>query len=187
MEPNLEALVRGCQAGDEQAWEQLVRLQQGRVYSLALHYVGDREEARDLAQECFVRVFRQIDQLSEPRAFVGWVARIVRNAAIDRARRRKARPPAQDLAADELFDLADDSLDPAEQAERASESRMVWRALAELGAEHREIVTLKDIHGLEFEQIAQLLRVPIGTLKSRSHRARAALARQLIQISGSER
>jgi RNA polymerase sigma-70 factor (ECF subfamily) len=162
----------------------LVRSQQGRVFALALHYVGDREEARDLAQECLVRVFRQIDQLSEPRAFVSWLVRIVRNAAIDRSRRRKARPPLQDVDAEEMFDLADEGLDPSERAERSSETRMVWRALAALGAEHREIVTLKDIQGLEFEQIAQILRVPIGTLKSRSHRARAALARQLVQMGG---
>lgn len=187
MEANLADLVRRCQGGDEQAWEELVRSQQARVYSLALHYVGEREEARDLAQECFVRVFRQIDQLTEPRAFVSWLARMVRNAAIDRSRRRKARPPAQDLAAEDLFSLADEGLGPERMAEQASEARLLWRALANLGPEHREIVTLKDIHGLEFEQIAAILELPVGTLKSRSHRARAALAKQVLQLSGAPR
>lgn len=183
MEIRLAPLVRRCQAGDEAAWEALVRSQQGRVFALACHYVGDRDEAHDLAQECFVRVFQQIGQLEDPERFVSWMLRIVRNAAIDRSRRRKARPPAQDVPADEMYSLASDSPTPEDDAELASSKRLVHRALGFLGFEHREIVMLKDIQGMEFEQISKLLDLPVGTLKSRSHRARSALARQIQRLS----
>ena len=90
------ALVERCRRGDALAWEQLVRHCQGRVYGLAWHYLRNAEDARDVAQEAFIRVYRQLDAFEEGR-FLAWLLRITRNLSIDQLRRRKVRPPAEDV------------------------------------------------------------------------------------------
>ena len=186
MELELEYLVQRCQAGDDLAWEALVRSQESRVLGLCCHYVRDREDARDLAQEVFVRIYHRIGGLEQPERFVSWMLKIARNAAIDHTRRRKARPPAQDIPADEMYSLAADGPDPSEMAASASAKRLVHRALDGVGELHREILLLKDIQGLSVEEIASMLSLPTGTVKSRSSRARLELARVVAELEEGE-
>ena len=178
-------LVDRCRQGDDLAWERLVRTFQGRVYALAYHYVRDADAARDLAQDIFVRVYQKIDTFSG-QAFLPWLLRLTRNLCIDRLRRIKARPPAQDVPVeDDGQALAAAGPDP-EQAWLADTSkRLVHTALGRMTERNREIIMLKDIQGLTFDEIAELLSVPVGTLKSRSHRARVELARQVLAIDPS--
>jgi len=181
---DLATLLERCREGNELAWEALVRQHQARVYGLALHYTGEPEEARDLAQEIFVRIFRNLERCSDAAIFVPWMLRIARNACIDHLRRKAARPPARGVPVEEVPDLVSRAPGPAEEWQAASRRRLVQRALGALGRLNREIILLKEIHGLSLEEIADILDIPLGTVKSRAHRARLALARQVLALGG---
>lgn len=181
---DLDQLLERCKQGDGLAWEQIVRQHQSRVFALAYHYTGNREEARDLAQEVFVRVFQNLGSCATGQHFLPWLIRITRNICIDQIRRKKARPPAQDIPADEIRTLSDFSLDPAQSWEAKSRRNLLRRALQNLSELSREIIIMKEIQGLKFEEISTLLNVPMGTLKSRSHRARIELAKSVLALAG---
>lgn len=182
MEP--AALLARCQQGDPLAWEHLVRSTQSQVYAVAYATVGDAEEARDLTQEIYLRVYRKLDACREPERFLGWLLRVARNVSLDHRRRLRARPPRQDLAAEALTDLADPSPDPAARWRETSRRLLVEQALAALSPLSREMILLKDVQGLRLEEIADALDLPLGTVKSRSHRARLELARALGALGG---
>ena len=184
MSSELGPLLERCLQGDALAWEMLVRQHQSRLYALAFHYVGSAEDARDLTQDVFVRIYQNLDACTEAAHFVPWTIRIARNACIDRLRRRKARPPAQDLAAEAMVDLTAPGPSPADTYHAGARRRLVHLALQSLSELSREIILLKDIQGLQFEEIAAMLDVPVGTLKSRSNRARIELARKVLALSG---
>lgn len=181
---DLATLLQRCREGDQLAWEALVRQNQARIYGLAHHYVHDREEARDLAQDIFVRIYRGLDGCTEPERFVPWTIRVARNACIDHLRRRKARPPRFDLPAEEVVTLTAAGPSPADDYEADARRRLVHLALQSLSELSREIILLKDIQGLSFEEIAGMVGAPIGTLKSRSNRARLELAKKVLALSG---
>ncbi len=176
---NLKDLIIRCQDGDELAWEVLVRQHQGRVCSIALGYVGEQDEANDLAQEIFVRVYENLHTCEDPDRFIYWLTRIARNACIDHLRRRKARPPRQDIPAEEMTALSDSRPTPEDDWVRSQRKRLVYRALQELSEINREIILLKDIQDLPLDEIATLLSLPLGTVKSRSSRARVELAQAI--------
>ena len=180
------ALVERCRQGDGLAWEWLVRRCQGRVYGLAYHYLGSVEDARDVAQEAFVRVYRQLGTF-EGNRFMAWLLRITRNLCIDQLRRRKTRPPVEDVRADEDDDMAprDAAPDPEQAWLAGARTRLVHQALQRLDGANREGILLKDIQGLKLGEIAGMLGLPIGTVKSRAHRARLELARQVVAIDPS--
>ncbi len=176
---NLSTLLERCIRGDELAWEALVRRFQARIYGVAFHYVGDAEDARDLAQEVFVRVYQNLAICPDEARFLPWVLRITRNACIDHLRRKKARPPVQDIPAEDLLTLRSPRSDPGQMYAEDSRKQLVHSALRGMTDLSREIILLRDIQGLALEEIASLLNVPIGTVKSRSNRARVELARKL--------
>ena len=177
-------LLNRCRSGDELAWEALVREYQGRVCSIAFGYVGEQDEALDLAQEIFVRVWDRLDQVADPDRFPAWLASIARNACLDHLRRRKARPPRQDIPAEEMTSLASAAPTPEEVWISNSRQRLVHRAMQRLSDINREIIVLKDIQGLPLEDIAGLLDLPLGTVKSRSSRARVELAQAIVDLGG---
>ena len=176
-------LLERCRRGDELAWEALVRRFQGRIYGIAYYYTGNAEEARDLAQDIFVRLYRRLDACTNDETFVPWMIRLARNACIDRIRRMKARPPTAGIPVEEMFDLKAPGPDPAEQHGIDSRKQLVHRALQKMSQINREIILLKEIQGLTMEEIAELLKIPIGTVKSRSNRARLELAREVMAIT----
>jgi len=181
---HLETLLERCREGNELAWEALVRQHQSRVFALALHYVGNTEEARDVAQEVFIRVFQNLQRCPEASRFLPWLIRIARNACIDHLRRRRARPPARDLPAEELPGLASAAAGPEEAWLESSRKRLVHLALRALGDLNREIIVLREIQGLSVEETASILGIPEGTVKSRGNRARLELARKVQSLSG---
>lgn len=180
----LATLLERCREGNELAWEALVRSYQGRVFGLAVHYLGDPEEARDVAQEIFVRIFRKLDDCTDATRFVPWMLRIARNACIDHIRRRKARPPAHDVPVDDVLDLAASTPGPDDELYDSSRKQLVHRGIQSLGDLNREVLVLKEIQGLSLEEIAKLLEIPLGTVKSRCNRARLELARKLTALNG---
>jgi RNA polymerase sigma-70 factor (ECF subfamily) len=179
-------LLERCHAGDELAWEALVRRFQARVHGLALLYLGDREEARDCAQDVFVRVYKRLHDCRDAETFLPWILRITRNAAIDRQRRHRARPSGRSVPLEAAAALPASGPDPAEELHITRRRDRVRGALDRLGELNREIVILKEIQGLSFESVAGMLGIPVGTAKSRSNRARLELARMLAGPGGTE-
>lgn len=178
----IPVLVDRCRAGDELAWEEFVRQMQGRIFAVACSYVATREEARDVAQDVFVRLYEK-RRLWPPAAdFLPWMFRTARNLCIDHLRRVKARPSGVDLSEELLTTLASGDRDPESRSEAVSARHAVWRGLARLTAISREIIVLRDIQGLSLEEVGAILRIPAGTIKSRSNRARIELARVLSEL-----
>jgi RNA polymerase sigma-70 factor (ECF subfamily) len=175
----IQTLVERCRQGDELAWEALVRRFQRRVYAVAWNYMRNEDAARDMAQEVFIRVYRQLRKFKVEKSFLPWLLSVTRNACIDRLRRRKARPPAQDVPVEEGVPVAAAGPTPEEEVETQWRKRLLYRALSRMSDSDREIIMLKDIQGLKLEEIAGMLALPLGTVKSRSNRARVALASRL--------
>jgi RNA polymerase sigma-70 factor, ECF subfamily len=183
---NLDVILTRCRAGDALAWEALVRQYQSRVYGIAYHYVGNAEDARDLAQEIFLRIFENLSSCSDARMFLPWIIRISRNACIDHLRKMKARANGKEVAIDMVADLPDAGATPEQQWAARSRKRLIYEALKELTGLNREIILLKEIQGLGLEEIASMLEVPLGTIKSRSNRARIELARKVSALGGEQ-
>jgi RNA polymerase sigma-70 factor (ECF subfamily) len=178
---DLDDLLARCRGGDDLAWEALVRRYQGRIFALAYHYLGNREEAREAAQETFVRVYRKLDTF-EGGSFVAWMVSIGRNCCIDRVRHLRARPALDGPPLDERLAAPDPTPGP-EQATLAHEREsLLYRALDRMSEINREMILLKDIQGLKQAEIAEALSLPLGTVKTRSHRARLELARCILEL-----
>lgn len=179
---DLPVLVNECRAGDPLAWEAFVRQFQGRLYAVASSYVASREEARDIAQEIFVRLYQKRSLWPPAEEFLPWMFRTARNLCIDHLRRAKARPAGVDLSEEVLDGLPSEVRDPEGHAVAASARAAVWQGLKRLTAISREIIVLRDIQGLSLEEVAAVLKIPTGTIKSRSNRARLELARVLTEL-----
>jgi RNA polymerase sigma-70 factor, ECF subfamily len=181
---DLASLLDRCRKGDDLAWEAFVRQFERRIYSIASGYSSSPDEARDLSQDIFVRLYETRGRWAAPEVFTPWLVRVARNLCLDQLRRKKARPPAEDVQADQMWDLASPGASPEAQLETAGRQRLVWRALRSLGDLSREVIQLKEIQGLSLQEVAAILHVPIGTVKSRSNRARLELAEQVLALGG---
>jgi RNA polymerase sigma-70 factor, ECF subfamily len=179
---DLDAVLKKCRDGDQLAWEALVRSYQGRVYGIAWHYLFDPEEARDAAQEIFVRIYRNLTAEIEAERFPPWVMRIARNVCIDHLRKRKARRGTENLSPAMFSRIPDPRNTPEQHWEATSRRRLAHRALRQLSRLNREIILLKDIFGLPLEEIASQLRIPVGTVKSRCNRARIELTKRVVAL-----
>ena len=174
---DLDTLLFRCRRGEALAWEGLVRRYQARIYGFALHYLRDREEAQDAAQEIFVKMYQHLGGVRDGRTFLPWMLRLARNCCIDRVRSRKAR--AHEVVPDlgTAPDRASCAASPEESLLDAARRSLLYRALATLNSANREIVLLKDIQQLTLPAISTRLGLPLGTVKSRSYRARHELAK----------
>lgn len=178
-------LVARCLDGDESAWEDLVRIYTRRVYSICYRFTGRESEAQDLTQEVFLKVFRNVRSFRAGEGSFGvWLARLTRNLLIDHYRRSKMERATASIE-DQLPVLEEKAAiegrtEAALAGREASEA--LQKALAKLSPDLRETVILRDIEGLEYREIAQVLGVPEGTVKSRLNRGRSELARALRQM-----
>jgi RNA polymerase sigma-70 factor (ECF subfamily) len=180
-------LVEQCRRGDPHAFARLVALHEGMVFNLAARLLGETEEARDVAQEVFLQVFRTLGRFEGRSTLKTWIYRIVVNQCRNRQRwwrrRRKDRScPIDALTpADEarLAEAGTRSEAPDERLERRERARAVQSALARLSFEHRAVLLLREVEALSCEEIAGTLSLPEGTVKSRLSRAREALRRAL--------
>ncbi|MFN0119663.1 MAG: sigma-70 family RNA polymerase sigma factor [Blastocatellia bacterium] len=174
-------LVRRCRAGDSAAWEQVVREYSRRVYNLAYRFTARHESAEDLTQEVFVRVYRSLEQY-DPQAgdLANWLMRLARNLVIDDYRKRGRTPTdISDDLGDHEYHLESFTAAPDRGVEQYERSKQVHRAIAKLPADLRECVILRDIEELTYQEIVDILRIPIGTVKSRINRGRIELAKIL--------
>jgi RNA polymerase sigma-70 factor (ECF subfamily) len=186
IDPDAE-LVESWQAGDPRAFEALVRRHERRVFGLVLRMLGNREEAEDVAQEAFLALHRHGHRFRGEARFSTFVYRVAANAALNRRRslgRRRAREDALSLRQDAGDDLPSAPRDPEDAASGGQIQKRVQAALLELPKDLRLVVILYDIEGQSYAEIAETLRIPEGTVKSRIHRARTALRECLRSLAG---
>ncbi len=181
-------LVARAAAGSEAAYRELLDRYQRPVFSLVYRMVRDREEAEDLAQETFVRVFNNIGRYDSQWKFSSWIFKIANNLAIDALRRRKLKTVSIDGAPDALtadeteassIQLASEDPDPEERLEAAELGDEIEQAIGELRPEYRTAILLRHVEGRPYEEIAQIMEIPLGTVKTYIHRARGELREAL--------
>lgn len=181
-------LIERCRNGDLAAFDEIVERHQNRVYNLCYWSLNDPDEAADAAQDVFVRAWRSIAKFRGESEFSTWLHRIAVNVVHDAARRRQRAPlpfstastPDDDDAGDTPpLDPGDPAAGPQETMIRHERQQAVRRALAELPEHHRLVLVLFDIQGHSYDEMAALLELPVGTVKSRLNRARLALRDKL--------
>jgi len=177
------SLVSRCLRGDEPAWEELVRLHTRRVYALCYRFTGNGSEAQDLTQEVFLRVFRTIRTFrSAEGSFATWLARVTRNLLIDHYRRTR-QERVTDSIEEQLPMLEEAGASASARPDHAvagrEASEILQATLQKLSPDLREAVILRDLQEMEYREIAEVLQIPEGTVKSRINRGRAELARLL--------
>ncbi len=159
-------------------WDEIAERYGDTVYTMAYRLTGDRDEARDLAQDVFVRVYRNLDRY-QPGTFEGWLYRITKNLFLDRVRRRN-RLRFEPLPDEDWRQPSDDAPGPAERLEADVLGGALEDALARLPASFRLAVVLCDVQSLTYEEIATATGWPLGTVRSRIHRGRRLLRRSLV-------
>lgn len=181
--PADEELVGRIRAGEEDLFEVLVRRYQSRVLAHVARMVGSRDDALDLSQEIFLKVFGALDRYNPTYKFSTWVFRIAGNAAIDHLRKRRPRTvPLEVQDADgrvSSFEYKSHDMDPYAELRNVERGRAIARAIAALPAEFRELITLRHFGALSYEQIAEVKQMPLGTVKNKLFRARAVLKDRL--------
>ncbi|MCA1580068.1 MAG: sigma-70 family RNA polymerase sigma factor [Acidobacteria bacterium] len=177
-------IVRRILAGEESLFELLVRRYQARVLSHVARMVGNRDDALDLSQEIFVKVFQALDRYNPEYKFSTWLFRIAGNAAIDHLRKRRPRtvplevrdPDGQSLSSPEY---KSGELDPYAILRNVERGDAIARAIQGLPEEFRELIALRHFTGLSYEEIAEMKGMPLGTVKNKLFRARAVLKDRL--------
>ena len=178
--------------GDNDAFGQLVEKYQTKVYNLALRMCGNEDDAFDLAQEAFLRAWRSLGSFQFESAFSTWLFRLSSNICLDFLRAKKRRTTVSltmtdDESGESQLDLPDPSKTPEEAVLAAEDRRLLAQAMNELPADQRQILTLRAIDDLSYAEIAEILQLQEGTVKSRLSRARTALRNKLLQIGNKKK
>ena len=182
-----QEIIQRVLSGDTEAFEALVLEHQNKVYSLALRMVGNEEDARDMAQEAFIRAFNSLTGFRGDSKFSVWLYRLTSNICIDFLRSRaKKRTISMTWTDDEGEDageleIPDERFMPEQSLERASVRESVQRGLDSLSPQYREILLLREINGLSYDEISEALGIEPGTVKSRIFRARKKLCDFLLR------
>lgn len=178
-------LIRRLRRRDERAFTEMVRTYQDRVFALCVRMLGDRAEAEDVSQEVFVTVFKSIDSFRGDARFSTWLYRVTANHCKNRIKylARRHHRAKQDIDDTRESDIARPMTDPHPRPDRAAEGaqmeRIIRAALTEIDEDHRVVIILRDIEHLSYGEIAEILEVAEGTVKSRLFRARTALKQRI--------
>ncbi|MGQ9707486.1 MAG: RNA polymerase sigma factor [bacterium] len=182
-----EELVRRAQKGNMEAFEELVRRYERKVYNIAYRLLGNEEDATEALQDTFLRVFRFIRKFSFKSSFYTWLYRIATNVSLTRLRRRKMTgmvsldapvPASEDLK----FDIPDTGQTPQEAFEQKRLRERLEQAVKQLPEEYRAVVVLRDLEGLSNEEVSRVLKLSVPAVKSRLHRGRLALRERLAKF-----
>lgn len=174
----LSDLVSACQNGDEMAFRRLVKKTQENVYNLAYHMLGSAQEAEDMTQEVYLRVWRGLPDFRGEAKFTTWLYSITTNACLNRRRHLGRRLYVIDDE-DVLEDAMAEYGDPAEATTRREEKAVLWKTVKYLPPKYRTVIDLFYQKQLSYQEIAELLSIPLGTVKGHLNRARKALAKRL--------
>jgi len=182
-------IVRRCISGDAAAWQEIVQRYHRRIYNICYRFAGSADDAQDLTQEVFIKMYRTLSSYDVERGgFMTWVTTITRNLLVDHFRKSKqdritdsldATPSEHEDSMPLVEQIQDKSLPPDSRVQSRETGETVHRALQKLSPDLREAVILRDLQDLDYREIATVLKVPEGTVKSRINRGRAELARLL--------
>ena len=179
----IDALIQRCLGGDQSAWEEIVRQHRRKVFNIAYKFTGRHDEAEDLTQDIFLKIFKSLHTFDRRANFQTWLVSVSRNLCIDHYRsvRKERETIARDVDAGELTPSA-----PGQSAYQALEQKdrveLLRKAMAELPRDLRQAVTLRDLFELSYQEIADREGLPEGTVKSRINRGRTELARQVQRL-----
>lgn len=182
------AQIAKAKAGDMDAFAALILQHEKIVYNVALRMLNHSEDAKDISQEVLIKAYKSIKNFDERAQFSTWLYRITTNACIDELRRRKGKQSyslEEDLENEEgsmQRQIADEGETPEESLLRTERAEELKKALSQLKEEHRMAVILRDIRGLSYEEIAEIMDLPMGTVKSRISRARNQLKQEILKI-----
>jgi RNA polymerase sigma-70 factor (ECF subfamily) len=188
-------LIKKSKSGDIEAFEQLIFDYQKKAYNIALRIMGNQEDAKDMCQEAFIRIFKSIEGFKEQSSFSTWMYRIITNVCLDEIRKRKK---SDTVSIDSTFETQDGEIHyeivseddtPEEAYIRTEKKRLILKTINELNEEYKTAIVLRDIQGFSYEEIANILCCSIGTVKSRINRGRNILKdklRTVLELSNSE-
>ena len=182
-----QELVHRARKGDELAFEQLVTDNEKRIYNLCCRLTGNPDDGAELAQEAFLNAWRGLEKFHGESSFATWLYRLASNACIDFLRKEKRRRSlSMTLSLDDeeegrQAELPDQRFAPEERLEQAENRRAIAQALEAVSPEHRQVLVMREINGLSYAEIGQVLGLEEGTVKSRIARARAALRKRLLE------
>lgn len=183
---NEEILIKKCKKGDLDAFETLIKNHQKRAYNIALKMLKNPEDAMDISQEAFIKVFKYIDSYNNKSSFSTWIYRIVINTCLDYIKKNKNNV----LYLDEPINTDDGSIkreitdnknNPEKILEKKINNEDINKAISMLKVKHRMIIILRDIQGFSYEEISKMLNLPLGTVKSRVKRARENLRKIILE------
>ena len=182
MEQDDARLIDLVLTGDSAAFSLLVCRYQDRLFTALVHIASSRDEAEDVAQEAFIQAYLKLASFERQSSFYTWLYRIAFNTAISRRRRKRVETSieqSKEAVGDEPADRGERPQDRLMREERVD---LIRRALGELSEEHRAILVLREMEGCDYEEISQILDLPVGTVRSRLHRARLQLKEQLAGV-----
>ncbi len=178
-------LVKKSQSGDVESFELLISSYDKRAYNIAYRVMGNEEDAKDMAQEALLRIFRSIKDFKGQSSFSTWLYRIVTNVCLDELRRRKNEKyvsmdsTIQTDSGELHMELCSDKETPESVYERVEQRELIKSAISELNEDYRSVIVLRDIQGFSYEEISNILDCSLGTVKSRINRARNMLRERL--------
>ncbi|MFI3173996.1 MAG: sigma-70 family RNA polymerase sigma factor [Bacillota bacterium] len=180
--------VDKAKRGDVAAFEHLIKSQERIVYNIAYRMINNKDDAYDLSQEIFIKIFRNLRHFNGQSSFSTWVYRIAVNACIDEIRKRKNKGIVsidQELEGDDGHykkEFVSNSATPEEAMIKKEEQLEITRAINALSEEHRAVIILREIHGMSYEEIAGIVGMSLGTVKSRISRARSQFKQEILKI-----
>lgn len=177
-----QQLIEQFLQGDADAFDQLVLRYQDRLFNTLLRMFNSEQDALDAAQEAFVQAFQKLHTFQGKSKFYSWLCRIAINSALSQKRKKKLTTASLEAAREKAgIDPDDDNREnhPSHQLETSENQSAIQQALNELAEEQRTVIVLKEIDGLKYEEIAEIIDCPVGTVRSRIHRARAELRQKL--------
>ena len=185
MKSDDQRLIELTLAGNRDAFGELVLKHQDRLYGTLVHMLGSIHDSRDVAQEAFLSAYEKLGTFRQEASFYSWLFRIAYNAAVSNRRRQRGPRRSLDDLRERIGDEPRDEstgIDPSSHLQSTETQTQVRDALAQLGPEYRDVIVLKEIEGLQYDEIAELLGCPIGTVRSRIHRARQLLREKLARV-----
>jgi RNA polymerase sigma-70 factor (ECF subfamily) len=180
---DLNEVIRECLAGSQSAWETLVNTFAKRIFSMAYQFSGSRQEAEDKTQEVFLKLYGALPRYDAGKNFQAWLLTLAKNHLIDEYRRTKWEKTQRDEF-DERVLAQTAGADPEQDLVEKETKTLVWEGLDRLSADMRMVIILRDLQGKSYEEVAEILDLPLGTVKSRVNRARLQLAQVLKDARG---
>jgi RNA polymerase sigma-70 factor, ECF subfamily len=176
----IEKIIQRLKAGDQEAWNMIIDMYSKKVYNMALNFAGNSDDAADITQEVFLKVYNNIEKFKEERSFTSWLLRLSKNYCIDYWRKNKNYMKNLELDENIRVEPEYETVTPEEAMLKKYDAAFLRKKLLLLSPELRSLIIMRDIQSYSYQEIAEHLDIPLGTTKSRINRARTKLAKLLL-------